>query len=291
LPLSSVDAGVLSPQPPALSHYEVVVVDDGSTDATAETVRGTTFGYPVPLRYFSQPNRRQGAARNLGARQARGRYLLFLGDDTVPAPHFLAQHAASHAGAERQLVVIGYTPWGQDLPRTRFMEYIGERGWQFGFSLIQNPDNVPFNFFYTSNLSLSRSFFLEAGGFDEDFREYGWEDVELSLRLKGRGMRLVYNPQAVAYHHHPTSIASFAARQRKVGFSAWTFYRKHPDMADFLNVERVPDYTLLQRLKMELLTQLCRLTEKFSRPDLSSYYPDLMSYHYNLGIVDAREGK
>ena len=272
--------------------YEVIVVDDGSTDDTAERVRGMSAGYPAPLVYLHQENRKQGAARNLGVGRARGDWLVFLGDDTVPVADFLEEHLAARGEGGREdaerVVVIGYTPWAREYPRTRFMEYVGEEGWQFGFSLIEDPDDVPFNFFYTSNLSISREFFRESGGFDEDFGEYGWEDIELGWRLHRMGMRLVYHPRAVAHHHHPTSVRAFVRRQRRVGASAWNFYGKHPEMADFLNVDRLPRYRLRDRIRMELLTWICAWTERRLWPDLSSFYPDLMSYHYNLGLLQGR---
>jgi GT2 family glycosyltransferase len=241
-----------------------------------------------------QENRKQGAARNAGAKQAQGDFLVFLGDDTIPAPDFLSCHAAARrkrgeSAPDSSLVVIGRTRWAEHLATTRFMEYIGEQGWQFGFALIKDPEKVPFNFFYTSNLSISRRFFLESGGFDEDFQEYGWEDIELSLRLMREGMRLVYEPGAVAWHDHPTSFRSFIRRQKKVGYSAWKFYGKHPEMAEFLSVLKARRYPWQKKARMALLTALCSLSETRRWPDLSRYYPDLMSYYYNLGILKARE--
>ena len=272
--------------------YEVIVVDDGSTDDTAARVRRISVAYPAPLVYLHQENRKQGAARNLGVGRAQGDRLVFLGDDTVPAGDFLEEHLRARGegleGDAERVVVIGYTPWAREYRRTRFMEYVGEEGWQFGFSLIEDPSDVPFNFFYTSNLSISREFFRESGGFDEDFGEYGWEDIELGWRLHRTGMRLVYHPRAVAYHHHPTSVRAFVRRQRRVGASAWNFYGKHPEMADFLNVDPLPSYRLRDRVRMELLTWICAWTEKRRWPDLSSLYPDLMSYHYNQGLLRGR---
>ena len=276
--------------PATVPAYEVVVVDDGSVDSSAQVVRSLTPNYPAPLHYFYQSNQRQGTARNLGAARARGRTLIFLGDDTVPQPHFVFEHARARRRLSRQDVVIGYTPWPPDYPKTRFMDYVGEQGWQFGFSLIDDPQDVPFNFFYTSNLSIDRGFFVDSGGFDPDFCDYGWEDVELSWRLKQAGMVLVYHPRAVAHHYHPTSIRSFVQRQRRVGKTAWTFYRKHPQLAQFLHVDRVARYPVRQHLKMLLLTQLCCWTERKPWPDLSRHYPDLMSYYYNLGLLEGRDG-
>ncbi|MBI4446811.1 MAG: glycosyltransferase [Acidobacteria bacterium] len=269
-------------------QWEVCVVDDGSTDDTPSTVEYLAAGFPVSLRYLKQANRKQGAARNLGARSAAGNYLVFLGDDTIPASNFLVEHQRSHQNKDPGVVVIGYTPWAADFRTTRFMNYVGEQGWQFGFALIQNPEELPFNFFYTSNLSISRDFFLSAGGFDEDFTEYGWEDIELSLRLQKAGMRLIYNSRAVAYHYHPTSIRSFVKRQKKVGASAWRFYEKHPEMAGFLNVLRARPYPYRSKFQMWLLTLACEITETWRWLDMSRYYPDLMSYYYNRGVLQAR---
>ena len=98
--------------------------------------------------------------------RARGDWLVFLGDDTVPDADFLVEHLRARGGVEKgadRVVAIGYTPWAREYLRTRFMEYVGEEGWQFGFSLIEDKSAVPFNFFYTSNLSISREFFRESG--------------------------------------------------------------------------------------------------------------------------------
>ena len=279
------------------TDFEVLVIDDGSTDETADKVRRLQQQYPVPLHYFYQRNQKQGRARNFGARNASGRFLLFLGDDTVPQGDFLAAHRHTHeeqgsfGSRTSRVAVIGYTTWPEEYRRTRFLEYIGEKGWQFGFSLIENPEDVPFNFFYTSNLSLAREFFLEVGGFDVGFHEYGWEDIELSLRLKHLGMRLVYCREALTYHHHPISLASFIERQHKVGYSAWDFFRKHPEMAEFLSIDRIPIYKITDHLKMRALTWLCRLFEERDWPDFSGYYPDLMSYYYMRGLIAGEDSE
>ena len=126
------------------------------------------------------------------------------------------------------MAVLGYTTWPRDLKVSPFLHHINEYGLQFGYGLIEDPESVPFNFFYTSNVSLPRALLLEAGLFDTSFPHAAWEDIEVAYRLMQRGMRMLYRPAAVARHHHDITFASFRRRQEKAGEAAAIFYRKHP---------------------------------------------------------------
>ena len=99
--------------------------------------------------------------------------------------------------------MIGYTRWHPRMRLNPFLRYINEYGLQFGYALIDDPENVPFNFFYTSNVSLPRELLL-AEPFDLSFPYPAWEDIELSYRLEKGGMRLVYDRTATVAHDHPT---------------------------------------------------------------------------------------
>jgi glycosyltransferase involved in cell wall biosynthesis len=215
--------------------FEVVVVDDGSTDGTADWLRSR--GFRMPLRVLVQENHGPAAARNTGVAAASGRWVAFLGDDTVPSAGWLAAHRAAHAkrGDDPHLAVIGYTGWHKRMRLTPFLRYINEYGLQFGYALIQDKEDVPFNFLYTSNLSLPRDLLL-AEPFDLRFPYAAWEDIELAYRLKKRGLRLVYEPSATVAHDHPTDFARFAARQEKAGYCAVVFHRLHPELGGFLGV-------------------------------------------------------
>src|SRR5205085_10706294 len=90
---------------------------------------------------------------------------------------------------------------------TPLLVHLHGQGTQFGYALLKDPEDVPFNFFYTSNVSLPRTLFLSLGGFDTTFRAAAWEDIELAYRAsRERGLRMVYRPAARCRHDHPTDL-------------------------------------------------------------------------------------
>ena len=224
---------------------ETIVVDDGSTDDTRPFLECRAPDAANVAAIF-QENSGPGRARNAGAARARGARLVFLGDDTVPEPGFLSAHAAPPEGGE-PIAVLGYTSWdGERMRVTPFLRHLNENGAQFGYALIEDPENVPFNFFYTSNVSLPRRTFESLGGFDTRFPAAAWEDVELAYRATRakEPLRIVYRPSARTRHEHPTSVASVLSRQRENGRSAAVFAAAHPELAGWLGLDdarRLPE--------------------------------------------------
>ena len=226
-------------------EFEVIVVDDGSKDDTRDyleqrVARREPTDAPS-LEVVHQVNRGPAAARNAGVERAAGELVVFLGDDTVPEPDWLSRHLGVRSrGSEREagwetLAVIGYTRWHERMRLNPFLRYINDFGLQFGYALIDDPRDVPFNFFYTSNLSLPRRLLLEEP-FDTRFPYPAWEDIELSYRLKSVGMRLRYEPSAIVQHDHPTTLSRFAQRQEKAGYCAVVFHQRHPELGGFLGL-------------------------------------------------------
>jgi glycosyltransferase involved in cell wall biosynthesis len=248
--------------PPA---FEVVVVDDGSRDETPSLLAAYRAAYG--FRHLCQANSGPAAARNRGVREARGERVLFLGDDTIPEAGLLAVHARAHAEPRTfPAAVLGYTTWPRERRVSPFLHHINEYGLQFGYGLIEDPDCVPFNFFYTSNISLSRALLLDVGLFDATFPHAAWEDIEIAYRMEKRGMRIVYRPEAVTRHYHDISFASFRRRQRKSGESAAIFFAKHPELGDFLGVPQARAFAENRSLASLLRPLWAGLAERWELP-------------------------
>ncbi|HVS33313.1 MAG TPA: glycosyltransferase [Thermoanaerobaculia bacterium] len=266
--------------------FETIVVNDGSTDDTRRVIaeRGDVM-------FISQPNSGPGRARNAGVALARGRFVVFIGDDTVPEPQFLAEHARVHeqSGNDPLTACLGYTGWPDGSSVTAFMDYINDYGLQFGYGLIKDGQTVPFNFFYTSNISIDRQLLFDHP-FDTTFPSAAWEDIELAYRLDALGLKIRYNERAVTRHHHPMTIDSFARRQYTVGKSGAIFYRKHPELGHFLGVHELETRKLASEKQLARLRLTARLGERFRFLARPKVFETLMREHYLRGLAEGLAG-
>lgn len=177
--------------------FELVVVDNGSTDRTADVVERARSGAPFPITYLYEREPNRGAARNRGIAAASGYLVLFCDDDVYAPPGLLAAHEAAHVTSN--LVVNG--------PILNVSSY-DER---------PRPSLANFSraFFCTCNVSVPKAALDALGGFDERFRLYGWEDTELGVRLRERGMRWKFAWDAYLWHIKPPHDATLESELRK----------------------------------------------------------------------------
>jgi len=266
--------------------FEVIVINDGSKDDT-DRVLSQRKG----IAFRTQPNSGPGRARNHGVTLAQGRFIVFIGDDTVPEPRFLAEHARIHrqSNDDPLLACVGYTGWPRGEHVTAFMDYINDWGLQFGYRMIKHGEIVPFNFFYTSNISIDRQL-LADHPFDATFPYAAWEDIELSYRLDAMGLKIRYNQHAVTRHYHPMNVDSFARRQYTVGKSGAIFYRKHPELGGFLGVHEVTSRPFADEAQLEKLSRKARLGERFRLFARPAVFERLMREHYLRGLRDGLLG-
>jgi glycosyltransferase involved in cell wall biosynthesis len=189
-------------QSPSGLIRELIVVDDGSTDNTEAVVEEVSKDCEFAVRYIRQSNKGPAAARNVGIREAQSQLILFTDSDIVPERDLVSQHVKWHSeNPEDSFAVLGYVTWPREPKPTPFMKWYGEAGPLFAYRQFRNKREISYRFLYTCNLSLKAKFLRTHGQFDEDFKSAAWEDIELGYRLSKAGLRLLYNPQALAYHN------------------------------------------------------------------------------------------
>lgn len=217
------------------SQYEVIVVDDGSTDDSLAIARS------LGVTCLSIPHAGPVAARNHGARLARGDLLLFTDADCVPAPDwsetmlaaFADQNVAGAKGAYR-------TREPGLVPRFVQLEYLSKYERMSRMPRIDSVD--------TSSAAYRRAVFLANSGFDTAFPVPSVEDQEFSFRLARQGHRLIFVPEAIVYHRHDLNMLEYAQRKFQIGYWKVLLLRRHPGKA-FADSYAPPS----QRLQIGLL--------------------------------------
>ena len=213
--------------------FQIIVVDDGSTDNTKEVATSRSFRFQN-YKYIHQKNQGQGNARNNGLKHALGNIILFIGDDILLERTALQEHVLMHKKhPEIRVAVLGLVLWHPEVNVTGFMKWLTsgkDGGTQFAYDLLEGKEEADYNFFYTSNISIKKKL-LEKHKSDPDFHSYGWEDIELGYRLtKEENLKLYFNKDAVGYHHHEINEKSLANRMRSIGRSSRIFHEKHPEL-------------------------------------------------------------
>jgi glycosyltransferase involved in cell wall biosynthesis len=239
-----------------IAGYEIVLVDDGSTDGTVAWIQSHPAEFPH-VKLFERNHEGAACARNFGVEQATGDTIIFIDSDLVVLETFLAHHATT---------------------LNQFMQTKGhDRVFTYGRVVntcnFNDPTSEPFKvtdysqaFFATGNVAIAKHHLLEAGLFDTQFTQYGWEDLELGVRLKNRGLVMVKTPEAVGYHWHPAFALSDLPRLIDVEIQrarmGVVFYQKHPTF----DVRLMIQMTWLHRVLWGVLSLGGLLNEKTMAP-------------------------
>ena len=210
------------------SRFEAIVVDDGSTDATAQVV--DSFRDRLPIRYEYQRNAGIASARNHALFLASHDIVLFQDDDDIASPTLLAEHLQSHqAHPQDEIAVLGRTNLTPGLCRDPLMRYVTLLGqWLYSYPSIQHGSVLDFSYFWGGRTSCKRRFLLERGVFNPVFR-FGCEDIELGFRLSRHGLRVIYNARAMSTTVRAISFDAFCHRLARQGASNAVFSQLHDD--------------------------------------------------------------
>jgi|TARA_B100000524_G_scaffold327353_1_gene211404 glycosyltransferase involved in cell wall biosynthesis len=205
-----------------VNTYEIVLVDDGSTDGTLEWLNKNTNDFPH-VHCFVQNHLGPASARNLGIEKAKGDIIIFIDSDLVVTKSFLQSHADALVKGEEKLGNDRLFTYGSVINTCNFNNPTAEAYKVTDFSAA---------FFATGNVAIARKWLEKAGLFDISFKQYGWEDLELGVRLKKLGLKLIKCPEAVGYHWHPAfnlkQIPSLINQEIERGKMGVLFYQKHP---------------------------------------------------------------
>ncbi len=199
------------------ARYEIIVVDDGSTDDTAEVAREA--GADVVL---TIPHGGPSAARNAGIDAARGSLVLFTDADCIPAPDWVEQMTAPFADAEVMGAKGSYRSRQQSL-----VARLVQLEFEIRYERMARLPRIDFVDTYAA--AYRRDLLLAYGGFDTAFPIPSAEDVDLSFQLAADGHKLVFVPQAWVWHRHPATLSAYLRRKVRFGYWRAVIYRRYPD--------------------------------------------------------------
>jgi GT2 family glycosyltransferase len=210
-------------------RYELLVIDDGSSDGTAGVL--DAYRSKLPMRMVRQNAAGLAAAKNLGAFMSQSPILLFVDDDDVPSPNLLMAHLSGHLQhRERGAVILGHTALAPDIANLPLMRHVtGAGGQLFSQGWMQPGQGLTFREFWGGRSSAKRALLVEFGVFNPIFR-FGCEDVELAWRLERRhGISVIYQPAAVTTMIRGLDFDDFCHRSIRQGRSQWAFASLHPN--------------------------------------------------------------
>ncbi len=215
--------------------YDVIVVDDGSTDKTSEIVRS------FPVRIVQQQNKGPAAARNRGADEAKGDILVFTDSDCELDFVFLEKIVAPIEKAPEIVGVQGSYKTKQN----EFMAQFGQVEIETRYNKMSKDKYIDFIGTYAA--AYKKDVFLRYGGFDTGFPLASGEDTEYSYKLHKNGHKMLFRPEAFVYHQHPINLRHYIKVKFYRGYWRIRLYRKHPEKA-------VKDSYTPQTMKFQIMS-------------------------------------
>ena len=224
-----------------ISNYEVVVVDDGSTDGTTSWIRNNNEVLSHVVLY-EQEHGGPALGRNLGVMKSKYEIIIFIDSDLIVLDDFIVSHV-------NKLLFS----WNKNNKKCfTYGSVINTSNFKNPESEVYKLTDVSFAYFATGNVAISKELLLNVGLFDTSFSLYGWEDLELGERLKKIGTKLVKCPEAVGFHWHPPfdcgQIESLISQEKERAKMALIFYKKHVNLRVRFMIQLTPIHLLLWQI-------------------------------------------
>jgi glycosyltransferase involved in cell wall biosynthesis len=228
----------LSNQTINLENYEIIVVDDCSTDGTTEYIN-KIIKTASNIKYIRHDvNQGLASARNSGIVNARGEYIIFLDGDIIPEPNFIENFLSYHAKyPDEKIAVIGNLSFYKNLTDKNNIAYFVQSrylGWRTTREIAKiDCTNLPHRFFAGGIASIPYSTVMEVGLFDSTFKYYGGEDTDYGIRLGNHRVRLIYGDSVKAYHNDPVYLEKYKNKRIEAAREGFKIMlKKHPGCYD-----------------------------------------------------------
>jgi glycosyltransferase involved in cell wall biosynthesis len=222
-------------------RFELIIVDDGSSDGTEQMVRQKAQSVSFPLVYLSQTNAGPATARNNGIHHARADLIAFTDSDCTVDKRWL-EVLVRHFSNPEIAGAGGIAVSKREDTLSKYFDYTG----LYNSRLF--PDKPGVNYLLTLNACYRKQALIDVGMFSQDFTHPGGEDPELCIRLRNKGYRLVFEPNAIVVHNHKADLAEFYTTFYRYGAGKALIFKKHGiwgenrKLEDLVAKERLVDF-------------------------------------------------
>ncbi|MBN2410730.1 glycosyltransferase [candidate division KSB1 bacterium] len=255
----------LEEQQCAADLFQVIIIDDNSSDNTFNLVNDFIRRGNINLQYFKAEGKSAGNARNLGLTQSIGDIILFLDADTIPDKDVISKHLQFHRHFNRPVCVLGDVKMASELANKS-----QARLWDTKlYSGRHKTLKLNWWQYRTANSSLKWSVVNSAGGFNNDL--VAAEDTELAYRLYKLGLEFYYINEIVVTHYHPMDLNEFVEKGVLYGKAVGYWYHKEPELRRQLAQRYgvyAPELPVLKRMKYFLRTLV---VNRYTVPYIMTY--------------------